>query len=104
MMKSGAPPDKFVGLYRMFTYRVPWFSQAEIIVRVITLWFLVLFQFFRDGTGPFNFKLQSTSRGIFSDRDDTSFCRSVLLLSLCYNTPGILSGVQRHIRVVASSR
>ena len=29
-------------------------SQAEFILRVITLWFLVLSQFFRDGMGPFN--------------------------------------------------
>ena len=28
-------------------------SQAELILRVITLWFLVLSQFFRDGMGPF---------------------------------------------------
>ena len=29
--------------------------QAELIsIRVITLWFLVLFQFFIDGMGPFN--------------------------------------------------
>ena len=29
-------------------------SQAELILRVITLWFLVLYQFFfRDGMGPF---------------------------------------------------
>ena len=27
-------------------------SQAESILRVITLWFLVLSQFFRDGMGP----------------------------------------------------
>ena len=29
-------------------------SHAELILRVITLWFLVLSQFFRDGMGPFN--------------------------------------------------
>ena len=29
-------------------------SQAELILRVITLWFLVLSHFFRDGMGPFN--------------------------------------------------
>ena len=28
-------------------------SQAELILRVITVWFLVLSQFFRDGMGPF---------------------------------------------------
>ena len=28
-------------------------SQAELILRVITLWFLVLPQFFRDVMGPF---------------------------------------------------
>ena len=27
--------------------------EAELILRVITLWFLVLSQFFRDGMGPF---------------------------------------------------
>ena len=27
MMKSGAPPDKFGVLYRMFTYRIPWFHK-----------------------------------------------------------------------------
>ena len=27
--------------------------QAKLILRVITLWFLVLSQFFRDGIGPF---------------------------------------------------
>ena len=38
MMKAGAPPDKF---------RVPYcmVSQTELILRVITLWFLVLSQF-----------------------------------------------------------
>ena len=33
-------------------------SQAELIPRVVTLWLLVLSQFFRDGMGPFN---QNTS-------------------------------------------
>ena len=28
-------------------------AQAELILRVITLWFLVLSQFFRDGMGAF---------------------------------------------------
>ena len=50
MMKSGAPPDKFGVLYPMVTM----VSQAELILRVITLWFLVLSQFFRDGMGPLN--------------------------------------------------
>ena len=27
MMKSRAPPDKFGVLYRMFTYRIPWFHS-----------------------------------------------------------------------------
>ena len=53
MMKSGAPPDKFGVLYRMITYN-SMVSQAELILRVITLWFLVLSQFFRDRMGPFN--------------------------------------------------
>ena len=46
MMKSGAPPDKFGVLYRMVTYRIPWFHKTELILRVITLWPLVLSQFF----------------------------------------------------------
>ena len=29
MMKSGAPPDKFGVLYRMFTYRIPWFCKQN---------------------------------------------------------------------------
>ena len=54
MMESGSPPDKFEVLYRMVTYRIPWLvSQAELILRVVTLWFLVLSQCFRDGMGPF---------------------------------------------------
>ena len=54
MMKSEAPPDNF--LYRMFT-KNSMVSQAEIIIRVTTLWFLVLSQFSRDGIGPFNVPL-----------------------------------------------
>ena len=46
MMKSGAPPDKIQSPGSMV-------SQAELILRVITLWFLVLTHFFRDGMGPF---------------------------------------------------
>ena len=44
MMKSGSPPDKFIVMYHMFTYRIP----LELILRVITLWFLVLSHIFRD--------------------------------------------------------
>ena len=33
-------------------------SQAELILRVITSWFLVLSQFFRDGMGPFKCRLE----------------------------------------------
>ena len=29
MMKSGAPPDKFGVLYRMFTNRIPWFHKQN---------------------------------------------------------------------------
>ena len=29
MMKSGAPPDKFRVLYRMFTCRIPWFHKQN---------------------------------------------------------------------------
>ena len=54
MMKSGAPPDKFGVLYRMVTYRISCL-QTELILMVITLWFLVLSQFFRDGMSPFKF-------------------------------------------------
>ena len=32
-------------------------SEAEFILRVITLWFLVLSQFFRDGISPFKRKV-----------------------------------------------
>ena len=54
MMKSGAPPDMIrspVQYGYLYNFMV---SQAELILRVITLWFLVLSQFFRDGMGPFN--------------------------------------------------
>ena len=29
MIKSGAPPDKFGVLYRIFTYRIPWFHKQN---------------------------------------------------------------------------
>ena len=29
MMKSGAPPDKFGVLYRIVTYRIPWFHKQN---------------------------------------------------------------------------
>ena len=48
MMKSGAPPVPYVYLQNSMA------SQAELILRVITFWFLVLSQFFREGMGPFN--------------------------------------------------
>ena len=32
LMKSGAPPDKFGVLYRMLTYRIPWFHKQNSIV------------------------------------------------------------------------
>ena len=52
MMKCGAPPDKF-GVHVPYVYLLNFMvSQAELILRVITLWFLVLFQFFRDSMGP----------------------------------------------------
>ena len=54
MMKRGAPPDKFrVHVPYVYLYN-SMVSQAELILRVITLWFLVLSHFFRDGMGPFN--------------------------------------------------
>ena len=54
MMKCGAPPDKF-GVHVLYVYLYnSMVSQAELILRVITLWFLVLSNFFRDSMGPFN--------------------------------------------------
>ena len=53
MMKSGTPPDKFGVLYSMFSYKNSMVSQAELVLKVINLWFLVLSHFFRDGMGPF---------------------------------------------------
>ena len=29
MMKSGAPPDQFGVLYRMVTYKIPWFQKKN---------------------------------------------------------------------------
>ena len=52
-------------------------SQAELILGVITLWFLVLSQFFRDGMGPFNKCLQQT------ETDGESF-KLLLLLNTTY--------------------
>ena len=34
-------------------------SEAELILRVISLWFQVLSQFSRDGMGPFKFEIQN---------------------------------------------
>ena len=54
MMKCGAPPDKF-GVHVPYVYLYySMVSQAQLILRFITLWFQVLSQFFRDGMGPFN--------------------------------------------------
>ena len=47
MMKSGAPPDKFGVLYRMFTYRIHGFTSR------INYLVPCLISFFRDGMGPF---------------------------------------------------
>ena len=30
MMKSGGPPDKFGVLFRMVTYRIPWFHKQNL--------------------------------------------------------------------------
>ena len=49
MMKSGAPPDEFVVLHRMVNLQNSMVSQAELILRVITLWF----HLYRDSMGPF---------------------------------------------------
>ena len=59
MMKSGAPSDKSWCPAPSVTYRIPWFQQQNYILRVITLWFLVLSQFFIDGMGPFKYKSES---------------------------------------------
>ena len=46
MIKCGAPPDKFrVHVRYVYLYN-SMDSQAELVLRVITLWFLVLSQFF----------------------------------------------------------
>ena len=58
MMKSGAPPDRFGVLYHIGYLDNFMVSQSELILRAISLWFLVLSQFFRDGMGPF--KVYST--------------------------------------------
>ena len=55
MMKRGAPPDKFGVLYRLLPIEFHEFT-SRIILWVITLWCLVLSQFFRDGMGPFKTK------------------------------------------------
>ena len=42
--------------------------QAELNLRVITLWFLVLSQFFRDGMGPFKFYIPDyVTFGLFTE-------------------------------------
>ena len=61
-MKSGAPPDKFGVLYRIIAYSIV--SQAELILKVITLWFLVLSQFFRDSMGPFKVYIKTLRENI----------------------------------------
>ena len=46
MMKSGAPPDKFGVLYLCLPIEFHGFTSRINSLRVITLWFLVLSQFF----------------------------------------------------------
>ena len=53
MMKYGAPSDTFVVQVPYVYLSNSMVSQAELILSVITLWFPVVFQFFRDGMGPF---------------------------------------------------
>ena len=59
-------------------------SQAELILRVITPWFLVLSQFFRDIMGPFKqvyfseFGILCMSLGIFSLNFD--MCNHILTM------------------------
>ena len=57
MMKSGAPPDNVGDLHLLLPIEFHGFTS-----RVITLWFLVLSQFFRDGMGPFKLELSSKTR------------------------------------------
>ena len=46
LMKCGAPPDKF-GDHVPYVYlQNPMVSEAELILRVISLWFQILSQFF----------------------------------------------------------
>ena len=77
MMKCGAPPDKFrvhVPYVYLWNSMV---SKAELILRVIALWFLVLSQFFIDGMGPFKFLVKQWSDVFLKSsnfaRNSTSF-------------------------------
>ena len=53
MMKCGAPPDKFGVLYRMFTYRIPWFHKQNEFqgLSLFSSWSYL--NFFIEGMGPF---------------------------------------------------
>ena len=55
-MKSGAPPDKFGVLHRLLQIEFHGLNSRIDFLRfkVITLWFLVLSQFFVNGMSPFN--------------------------------------------------
>ena len=54
MMKSGALPDKVSVLHCLFPIEVHGFTSRIAFVRVSTLCFLVLSQFFRECTVPLN--------------------------------------------------
>ena len=54
MMKSGAPPDKVRVLHHLLPIEFYDLNSKIDFFKVITLWFLVLSQFFIDGMGPFN--------------------------------------------------
>ena len=54
-------------------------SQAELILKVITLWFLVLSQFFMDGMGPFK-------------RNERSQVKNSPKISLIYLSKSVIRG------------
>ena len=60
MMKSGAPSDKFIVRYTVWL-PIEFYGFTS---RIITLWLLVLSQFFRDGMGPFKYRLITPGRPI----------------------------------------
>ena len=55
MLKNGAPPDNFRVNYRLLC--MEFYEQSNRILKVITVWFMVLSQIFIDGrfNQKFNF-------------------------------------------------